>query len=262
VGMSDIFRVDWFAKDWLLKTQKLTLEERGVYIQIVSAIYYQGGAVDHDERYLANLCNCSVRKVKAIIVGLESYGFIQITNGKITQKRAEKELKNARKRRENNPKTSRKPSENEPVSNKNNDLSSTSQQTTVKEVKRITKVIPKNKKRGCRIDAEIKDGKIPDEFLIWAAHEFLDLTQDEIIYQWKKFFDYWIGISGEKGVKLNWLATWRNGLKNQLEWRNGNGKSTGNNRKPTVAEVAAKVNRELGVPDDNENDHGHGKPML
>lgn len=34
-----------------------------------------------------------------------------------------------------------------------------------------------------------------------------------------RFVDYWRGISGSKGVKLDWTATWRNWLRRESEQR-------------------------------------------
>ena len=140
--MSDIFRIDFYAKDWLLDTQKMSLEERGVFIQIVAAIYHHGGPIDNDPRWLANLCNCSVRKIKTIVDSLLSSGDISLIDDKITQRRAEIELTEARKRRENatknarklhenEPKTPRKVDEKDPVFNENNDIGSASHQSSV-----------------------------------------------------------------------------------------------------------------------------------
>jgi hypothetical protein len=36
-----------------------------------------------------------------------------------------------------------------------------------------------------------------------------------------KFRDYWIAVSGQKGVKRDWDATWRNWLRNAKQWDKG-----------------------------------------
>lgn len=41
----------------------------------------------------------------------------------------------------------------------------------------------------------------------------------------EKFRDYWKGIAGQKGVKRDWDATWRNWLRNSKNW-NGSSKQT------------------------------------
>lgn len=35
-----------------------------------------------------------------------------------------------------------------------------------------------------------------------------------------KFRDYWIAVSGQKGIKRDWDATWRNWLRNAKQWNN------------------------------------------
>tara|TARA_B100000686_G_C16711091_1_gene929167 strand:- start:424 stop:1218 length:795 start_codon:yes stop_codon:yes gene_type:complete len=174
--MSEIFHVDFYAKDWLLDTQMLTLEERGVFITIVSSIYHRGEAILDDNKWLSNLCNCSVRKLKSIKNDLLAKGFISVKDGKIHQKRAEKEIENAQKRRktaqengakkhgkdgktgrkpdenelkitrksvESSLKTSRKLAENEALLNKIRGLTSASHQTPVTNIKDIDKSISK-----------------------------------------------------------------------------------------------------------------------
>lgn len=104
--------------------------------------------------------------------------------------------------------------------------------------------------RGKRIDVEIPDGQLPESYRLWAVGEF-GLTDAELIGHWKRFYDYWLGVSGQKGVKADWLATWRNGLRNQLKWdeKDGNfGNSrTGSSKKLSVADAVAQANRELGI---------------
>jgi hypothetical protein len=37
----------------------------------------------------------------------------------------------------------------------------------------------------------------------------------------EKFRDYWMAVSGQKGVKRDWDATWRNWLRNAKDWSGG-----------------------------------------
>src|SRR5262245_2048221 len=39
------------------------------------------------------------------------------------------------------------------------------------------------------------------------------LSRDEIRREFNKFADYWRGVSGAKGTKLDWNATWRNWMR-------------------------------------------------
>jgi uncharacterized protein YdaU (DUF1376 family) len=152
--MTNIFHVDFYPKDFMLDTQRQTNEQRGAYIQIISAMMAHNGAIDDDNKWLSNLCNCSVRKFDALKKELVEGGFITIWDRKIYQKRAleevekaqkrsEKASKSARKLHEKTPKTPRKSDENEQELNKNNDLTSASHQTPDTNIKDIPKGISK-----------------------------------------------------------------------------------------------------------------------
>lgn len=45
----------------------------------------------------------------------------------------------------------------------------------------------------------------------------IGLTLEQIDHEANKFRDYWIGLSGSKGVKLDWSATWRNWCRSAKE---------------------------------------------
>lgn len=116
----DIFRVDFYPKDWLVKTASLTAEERGVYIQIIALIYSYAGPIENDPKHIGGISGCSTRKAKLIIEKLISRGFLQFSDKKITQKRAEKELEIKFSLIKNG----RKGGENKAKNNENNDVGS------------------------------------------------------------------------------------------------------------------------------------------
>jgi len=39
-------------------------------------------------------------------------------------------------------------------------------------------------------------------------------TPEHVRFEAEKFRDYWVGVAGKAGVKLDWLATWRNWVRN------------------------------------------------
>lgn len=64
--------------------------------------------------------------------------------------------------------------------------------------------------------------KIPDTF--WPSQELLDWQAEHFEWvDWKlethKFIDYWQSVSGARGMKTNWDATWRNWIRNQKKPR-------------------------------------------
>lgn len=75
----------------------------------------------------------------------------------------------------------------------------------------------RSKKIGMRLPVEWKISH--DGWLFAEAH---GLTEQQALTESDKFRDYWHSISGQKGVKNDWDATWRNWIRNR---RTENGKS-------------------------------------
>jgi uncharacterized protein YdaU (DUF1376 family) len=65
------------------------------------------------------------------------------------------------------------------------------------------KPIEKNK-RGSRLSPDLS---FPDEWFDFLVKERPELNAQQTF---AKFMDYWIAQAGQKGVKLDWFATWRN----------------------------------------------------
>ncbi len=78
--------------------------------------------------------------------------------------------------------------------------------------------IPESLKRnrGTRLSLE----SLPDDWRTFCLSERPDLDPERI---WAIFQDHWRGKAGKDGVKLDWLATWRN-------WVRREGKGNGINR--------------------------------
>ena len=66
----------------------------------------------------------------------------------------------------------------------------------------------KENKRGSRLSP---DFLFTGEWLVFCKQERPDL---EPVQTFEKFKDYWIAQAGQKGVKLDWFATWRNWVRN------------------------------------------------
>jgi uncharacterized protein YdaU (DUF1376 family) len=66
----------------------------------------------------------------------------------------------------------------------------------------------KENKRGSRLPSE---WFVPKEMAEWATKERPDI---DVYYVAMQFKDYWISQPGQKGVKLDWDATWRNWIRN------------------------------------------------
>lgn len=86
-----------FPDNFIAGTVGLTLEEKGAYSLLLDLMYVRGGPVPDEPRYIAGVCNCSVRKWNAIRARLIELGKIEVAGGMLTNHRAEEELDIARK---------------------------------------------------------------------------------------------------------------------------------------------------------------------
>jgi len=55
---------------------------------------------------------------------------------------------------------------------------------------------------------------IPEDWILFCRKERSDLNPSVVFDGFK---DYWVSVAGQKGVKLDWSATWRNWIRNQKQ---------------------------------------------
>jgi hypothetical protein len=67
--------------------------------------------------------------------------------------------------------------------------------------------------RGSRLAS---DWALPDDWRDWAVKVFR-LEPTKVVRMSLGFRDYWIGVPGSKGLKLDWQATWRNHVRRKCE---------------------------------------------
>ncbi len=65
--------------------------------------------------------------------------------------------------------------------------------------------------RASRLD---KEWVLPVDWAAWARAERPDLDVDDVAARFK---DYWVAKPGKDGCKLDWLATWRNWVRNSKQ---------------------------------------------
>lgn len=73
-----------------------------------------------------------------------------------------------------------------------------------------------------------------------------DYTREWFSTTAHKFKDHWISKSGKDATKTNWLATWRNWVRNDLEFNRG--KQHANTSKQLDNDNTDWVNRVFGAP--------------
>jgi uncharacterized protein YdaU (DUF1376 family) len=65
--------------------------------------------------------------------------------------------------------------------------------------------------RGVRLP---KEWKLPAQWGRWALESMPGWTEETARAEAEKFHDYWVSQPGQKGVKSDWQATWRNWCRN------------------------------------------------
>lgn len=86
-----------FPDNFLGGINGMTLEEKGAYSVVIDMIYQRGGPIADEPRYIAGICNCSVRKWNAIRARLLDLGKLYIVDGHLMNERAGIELEKAAK---------------------------------------------------------------------------------------------------------------------------------------------------------------------
>lgn len=119
-----------FGADFIDGTMSLTLEEKGAYSLCLDLIYSRGGAIPDDPRWLAGICNVSLRKWARLRQRLINLEKLVEANGLLSNARADTEIASAklssRKLSESGAKGGRNRAENEAKTKENKDLAEAS----------------------------------------------------------------------------------------------------------------------------------------
>jgi hypothetical protein len=82
----------------------------------------------------------------------------------------------------------------------------------------------------------------------WQFARDLGHHDSAIKAMWVEFVDYWIGIPGSRGTKLDWPATWRNRVRQLSAKKQVNGHGTGS---PTMEAFDWLIDRTAGETGDS-----------
>jgi uncharacterized protein YdaU (DUF1376 family) len=196
--------------DFIKDTSFLTNEEVCIYMKMIW-IYY-----DTEEPIPNSLTELSMR-VNArgkedLIKGLLDLFFISSTEG-WHHKRCDKEIEHYRQQLEFASKAGKasaaKRALNKTLSDvkqESNDRSTTVQPTNNQEP--INSIGAAKATKGTRFNLDA----IPEDWILFCKKERSDLNPTVVFDGFK---DYWSSVAGQKGVKLDWSATWRNWIRNQ-----------------------------------------------
>jgi len=215
--MSDMPWIRFFASDWLAGTRGMSAAETGIYITLVASMYERGEPVPEDYARLARLCGASNATFRAALESLVCEGKIRRVAGGLWNDRVQKESLYRQEKSQAGKQAAAvrwtKVQQNQRPPHAGAEQPQSGRSANQKPDARPEKEEPhgSSKSRGRRL---------PDDFcpsLDDAAKA--GLSPEEAGREAEKFRDYWISQAGQRGVKLDWPATWRNWCRHAAERR-------------------------------------------
>lgn len=198
-----------YPRDFIEGTIGMPFEVKCAYRVVLDLIYMQRGNLPDDARYISGLLGCTIKKWKSIRQHLIEAGKIEVSGEFLTNNRAIIELKTLSKLQEN-----QREKASNPRKNKDLQQPQQSQPEPKPDKEKKEEANASSQKRGSRLSP---GWHLPKAWGDWAVAE--GLTEAEVRQESERFGDYWRGIPGAKGVKLDWLATWRNWIRKAVEDR-------------------------------------------
>lgn len=206
-----------YVGDYLADTLDLTTEQHGAYLLLLMTMWRHDAKLPNDPAKLARIARVSARRWH--LVWSEIQHFFYVDGDQIRNKRLDREHQKAasisEKRSASGAAGGRAKAlkDNEARVAKATDLPQHSQKPDTREEKEEANA--SSKKRGSRLHA---DWHLPKAWGEWAVSSG-GMSEDDVRREADRFRDYWLGVPGQRGVKLDWLATWRNWISKAVDDR-------------------------------------------
>lgn len=223
--MAELPSMSYYGDAYMADTRHLTLAEHGAYhLLLLIAWRSPNCALPDDDKRIAQMLGVGVPKWLRIKPAVMD--FWQLGPHGWQQKRQLKEFKNAQEKRAKcsasaNARWNANPLENNGFGNANaypNEDANADATITITSKKEISNDI--SKKRGTRLPDDWQPSTVDIEFAAKAGH-----TGEALAGIVDEFRDYWHAQPGQRGVKLDWEATWRNWIRREGKARaNGGGR--------------------------------------
>jgi uncharacterized protein YdaU (DUF1376 family) len=192
--------------DYRKDTGHLSTIEHGIYRQLIDWYYLDEQPIPEETQVVIRRLRLGSDEVKFLQNVLSDFFVLGKTGYK--HKRIEVEIKDYHEQSEknkNNGKLGGRPKKTQSVIS---GLPDESQNNPNQEPRTNNHKPIKENKKGSRLSQEWFLTKSLGD---WATQERPDLDVRQVAEQFK---DYWIAQPGQKGVKLDWDATWRNWVRN------------------------------------------------
>jgi len=216
----------FYVGSYLKNTRRLTPAEHGAYLLLMLEYWNTQSALPDDDdtlRLITSMTPDEWQKAKSKLLG-----FFSVSDGFWRHDRIEAEIAKASGIVERNrangakggrPKTQNKPKP-KPKTNPNKNTSTFNHRTVSIEETVLGAEAP-SKRKSQKATRLPDDWHPPPEYLEHASTQ--GLSKAEADNEANRFRDYWIAKSGKDATKRDWLATWRNWIRNYLERRGSNG---------------------------------------
>jgi uncharacterized protein YdaU (DUF1376 family) len=192
--------------DYMKHTLHLTLEEDLAYRRLLDMYYDTESPIPNNIPSVSRRLRMDSKIVESVLneffeVSPEGYKNYR-ADGEIADYHKFLEKQKANGRLGGRPKKGKKPianpdlTQSEPKKSLNNKQQTTNNIGAAKATK------------GTRFDLI----SIPEDWVLFCKKERSDLNPTVVF---DGFRDYWVSVPGQKGVKLDWTATWRNWIRNQ-----------------------------------------------
>lgn len=240
----------WFWRDWKSDpaVRRLTAASRAIWFEILGDMWLQetdtwtGSLLD-----LEQAANATSEDVEFFLSEIDETGVCD-KNEHVTNCHKHVTLTSRRKHKEQKARENAKLRQRRARAKKSGHVLSQGEGESESESeKRNPPSEGKEKTRSTRGTRLPNDWQPPPEYLTWARENGngLDLSLEA-----DKFRDYWIAQPGQKGVKVNWNATWRNWI------RNARGRSHAENGRDTGRRLSAPERVERAIAERNRR-RGH-----
>ena len=192
--------------DYMKHTLHLTLEEDLAYRRLLDMYYDTESPIPNNIPLVSRRLRMDSKIVESVLneffeVSPEGYKNYR-ADGEIADYHKFLEKQKANGRLGGRPKKGKKPianpdlTQSEPKKSLNNKQQTTNNIGAAKATK------------GTRFDLV----SIPEDWVLFCKKERSDLNPTVVF---DGFRDYWVSVPGQKGIKLDWTATWRNWIRNQ-----------------------------------------------
>jgi uncharacterized protein YdaU (DUF1376 family) len=226
----DLPMMPWFPRDFIASTRHLAFAERSLYRELLD-YQWELGRLPTNEVQLSRLVGLTVEEFTALWAAIaDKFELIDggYLNNSLERKRLESmELKQARSKGAQSANARRYAQR--PVSDTLSDQSPIRSATSERSPPSPSPSPSPSEEKKQELSLVMQDGKKPDKkgcrvpepFVVtsdmrrWAEQNYPTLDVDRAT---QNFVDFWKGKAGKEGVKLDWEATWRNGMTSRSTW--------------------------------------------